>query len=661
MRVNKLLIWVVLVQAVFAVCACTNLDASVTAGDKIGDDIARSTLPTSRTPTAYTHQSDSHAPRRALAKRFNVSVTNLPAKAFFLSLVADAGVNVVTEPDLDGMISLDLKNVTVPEVLAVTREVYGYEYTFDNGVYIIRAQKVRSEVFDVNYLNISRESSTETTVAIGAISNGGGSADSAQSNSGGGNAAGGGANSGPTSGTTIVTKNSSDFWMQLEKTLAVLVGAGDGRSVIVNPQSSVVVVTAMPEELARVRQYLNRTQMNVARQVILEAKIIEVTLGDAFDAGINWEQLGHRFAYSHNVSAFDSSPAILGQSDSGDIFSSVVVVNDIFRLLNFLETQGKVQVLSSPRVSTVNNQKAIIRVGTDEFFVTGVKSNTTASAATTTTSPEVELTSFFSGISLDITPQISAQGDIVLHVHPLVSSVQDQQKVFTIGNDAYDLPLALREIRESDSIVRAKSGEVVVLGGLIQESSSQEQAKRPFLGQLPILKYFFTTQKEKTTKKELVILMRPVIVENKTWQNDLLQSQQRFDQLGNELEGFDEAPGDRLQPENTRIPPETGAPQSSREPSIIPVTMTESLSVPQQVVTPVTPATKVLAMPATSANSLMSDSAVAPNRVIQPEPADIAEPVVFHAEKTDSGQTLAPVLPTTRLNKRVSARSFVRK
>ena len=462
-------------------------------------------------------------------KKFNISVTNLPAKTFFLSLVSDAGVNVVTDPEINGSISLELKNVTVDEVLKITRDVYGYEFSFDGGVYIIYPRKLRTEIFDVDYLNISRDGSTETSVAISAISASGGS---------GGEAGGESANAGAgqnTSGTKIVTTNATDYWTNLETTLNAIVGSSDGRAVILNPHASIIVVKALPKELSRVRRFLERAQVNVTRQIILETKIIEVTLNDDYEAGINWEQLGNQASYANNVSAFDSTPTIQGVVENGEIFSSVVVINDIFRLLAFLETQGSVQVLSSPRVSTVNNQKAMIRVGTDEFFVTGVKSNTTASAATTTTSPEIELTSFFSGISLDVTPQISRDGAVILHVHPLVSTVQDQQKIFTIGSDEYDLPLALREIRESDSIVRAHSGEVVVLGGLMQETTIQVDGKRPLLGDIPILNMFFRTKSDRKTKKELVILMRPVVVDENSWKNDIEGSYQRFEKIGHDF------------------------------------------------------------------------------------------------------------------------------
>ena len=511
---------------------CANINSPLIAEREMADELKRSgdISSVSSINTAAILSPDLQT-SKSESKRFNISVTNLPADIFFLSLVSDANVNVVTDPDIEGSISLELKNVTVDEVLSVVRDVYGYEFSFENGVYIIYSRKIRTEIFDVDYLNVLRDGSTETSVAIGSITNQNESSDGA---TGGTPSAEGEsqATSHNTSGTQITTRTKTDFWQDLERTLNVIVGANDDRAVIVNPHASIVVVKALPKELSRVRRFLERAQLNVKRQIILETKILEVTLSDGYEAGIHWEKLGHALTYTHNVKSFGSGPSIVEAAPNGDLFSSVVAVNDIFSVLNFLETQGSVQVLSSPRVSTVNNQKAMIRVGTDEFFVTGVKSNTTASAATTTTSPEVELTSFFSGISLDVTPQISADGDVILHVHPLVSAVEDQQKTFTVGNEKYDLPLALRDIRENDSVVRAYSGEVVVLGGLMQEVINNQDGKRLLLGDIPIVNWFFKTKSNKKSKKELVILMRPIVIDTKARADGLEQAAQRFKDLG---------------------------------------------------------------------------------------------------------------------------------
>jgi len=212
-------------------------------------------------------------------------------------------------------------------------------------------------------------------------------------------------------------------------------------------------------------------------------------------------------------------------------------VGDITKLLSLLETQGTVQVLSSPRVSTVNNQKAMIRVGSDEYFVTGISNNQTSNAATTTSTPSIELSSFFSGISLDVTPQISERGEVILHIHPVVSEVTDQQKVFTVGNEQFSLPLALRGVRESDSIVKAANGQVIVLGGLMTESTNNVDGKRPLLGDIPVLNALFKTKNKAKTKTELVILLRPIVVDDRTWDEQLTEAQNSMRDMGDTYRG----------------------------------------------------------------------------------------------------------------------------
>lgn len=366
-------------------------------------------------------------------------------------------------------------------------------------------------------------------------------------------------------GSRVLTTNKTDFWQGLEATLVGMLGSQeDGRSVMVNPQAGLVIVKALPKEINAVRDFLEKSELSVKRQVVLETKILEVRLSNGFQAGINWEAIGGKLAYGYNVAdnfGLDGADTAANKwrkfgdhqrkytdingttheitSDvreaTGGTFASLLQVTDISKLLSLLETQGDVQVLSSPRVSTVNNQKAVIRVGSDEFFVTGVTNNTTSSAAATTNSPNIKLESFFSGISMDVTPQIAENGDVILHVHPMVSDVKDQQKTFTVGSQDFSLPLALRDIRESDSVVRARSGQVVVLGGLMQQVSSKSDGKRPILGDVPLLNTLFKSKSDIGSKTELVILMRPVVVDDKTWQEQLGQDADRFKTLGEEI------------------------------------------------------------------------------------------------------------------------------
>lgn len=504
-------------------------------------------------------------------ERFDVSVRNVAAKDFFLGLVNGTGVNVVVHPEVNGSVTLDLKNVTVDDVLRVARDIYGYEYKKDRGIYTIYANAMRTEVFQINYLDVQRVGVSDTSVMIGRAQTSG-----SNSNSGGGNTGGNsggndnanllgmiqsagqgesrGSGSALTPGSRVQTLNRTDFWSSLEKTVVSIIGGEtEDRSVMITPQAGMVVVKAMPHELSAVRNFLERSELSIKRQVILEAKILEVKLSEGFEAGINWNQIGGQMGYAHSTGvgardisdsqslSFGAGGNVLNatrttsesyQIGPDNLFTSVFQVADITKILSLLETQGSVQVLSSPRVSTVNNQKAVIRVGSDEYFVTGISSNQTQNAATTTSTPNIELSSFFSGISLDVTPQISDTGEVILHIHPVVSEVTDQQKVFTVGSEEFALPLALRGVRESDSIVKAANGQVIVLGGLMTESNNNVDGKRPVLGDIPGVNALFRTKNKRKSKTELVILLRPIVVDDKTWDAQLNEVQSSMQRMG---------------------------------------------------------------------------------------------------------------------------------
>jgi MSHA biogenesis protein MshL len=195
-------------------------------------------------------------------------------------------------------------------------------------------------------------------------------------------------------------------------------------------------------------------------------------------------------------------------------------------LLNFLEAQGSVHVLSSPRIATLNNQKAVLKVGTDEFFVTGVTTTTSAVGTTSTTTPTVTLQPFFSGIALDVTPRIDENNDIILHVHPSVGQVTTVNKVLNLGAAAgtYTLPLASSSISETDSVVRAHNGQIVAIGGLMRTSTVEEESGIPGLSKL-----LFGQTSKRTEKRELVILIKPTVVNgDKDWSEDITRSRDRI-------------------------------------------------------------------------------------------------------------------------------------
>lgn len=497
-------------------------------------------------------------------QRFDISVNNVTADQFFLSLVDGTSYNMVIHPEVVGTITLNLRDVTIPEVLEAVRDVYGFEFVNTAYGFQVLPGRLRARIYQINYLNVERSGSSHTSVSSGSLTSSNGNNGDENYNSESLNSSSNFSNNSSTrrsssTGTQISTRQpESVFWEELASSIQAIVGASEGRSVVVNPQSGVVVVRALPSELREVESFLSATQLVIQRQVILEAKIIEVTLSDGFQSGINWAGLlthnnksitvGHTgggtiLVDEGGVSDIAGNRGILdpanllqiqgtAASAFGGVFSAALNLDDFTAFIELLEAQGNVRVLSSPRVATLNNQKAVIKVGTDEFFVTNISNTSVTGNISTTSIPSVELTPFFSGIALDVTPQISQDGMVTLHVHPSVSDVVDQQKIISIGDQIQQIPLAFSSIRESDSIVRARSGQVIVIGGLMRDSLTAQNASTPGASDVPVVGSLFKQQKNVSVKSELVILLKPIVVnDTEQWTDAINEFSQNLENL----------------------------------------------------------------------------------------------------------------------------------
>jgi MSHA biogenesis protein MshL len=502
---------------------------------------------------------------QSVEPRFDLAVSNAPASQVFMALVSGTRYSMLLAPEVGGNVTVSLKSVTVLEALETLRELYGYEFKFQGTRIYIQPNTMQTRIFQINYLAGKRQgqsdvrvtSSSITSATSGAPTSTPGTPPVTGSNSGSGS----GTSSGPPSSQISTTQN-SDFWSDLTKALNSIVGAQDGRTVIVNAGSGVVLVKAFPADIRSVENYLRITQVIAERQVMLEAKIIEVGLSEEFQAGVNWSSFnrfsagiinpGTVLTSSKNTTSTAISSTTSGvSSNSGTaavvgtgltaaataagkgLFGLAFQTTNFAALLNFLETQGNTQVLSSPRIATINNQKAVLKVGTDEFYVTNVSSTVTSSGNSNISTPTISLQPFFSGIALDVTPQIDGDNNIVLHVHPSISVVTEKTKIIDLGTlGVYTLPLANSTVNETDSIVRVQDGNIVAIGGLMKQAQSSDANGLPGSTSSSGIGLLFGSRDSYKRKSELVILIKPTIIRNESsWKDDLVETQNRMQQL----------------------------------------------------------------------------------------------------------------------------------
>ena len=473
-------------------------------------------------------------------RRIDISARDVDARIFFASLINDSDFSVAIHPDVSGEITLALKQVTLPEAIRVIEDMYGYEVKLKGRVYHIYPAGMRIASFTLDYLFMNRMGGSRTTVLAGNLTDdtdddsSDSDSDSSSSSSSGSSQGqdnnsskefdGQFSSNGLQDGTKITTVTSTNYWAYLETKINTLLDDKNGRDVIVSPMSGVITIRAYPNEIRTIREFLEKETDHLTRQVILEMQLIEVTLSDEYQQGVNWSTAADTGANVLLNTTSQLADSII-QNTIGGGGALTVKSGDFSGVLSLLATQGDVNVLSKPRITAMNNQKAIIKVGGDEYFVTDI-STTTVTGTATTSSPTVELTPFFSGISVDVTPKINDDDSVLLHIHPAIIDVEEQTKTISYGSTEGNLviPVAKSDVRESDTVVKANSGEVIVIGGLMKTIEQDLVSQVPFLGDIPWLGEFFTNRQKVNNKTELVILVKPQVVKQDTWKQEIQKS-----------------------------------------------------------------------------------------------------------------------------------------
>lgn len=444
-------------------------------------------------------------------------------------LAESFGLNYQIDADVHGSVQTRLQDVTLEQALDAIVLPQGYTYSLENGVLRVGMAKVQTKIFALDYVALSRIASTSTTVQrrIG----GGGTVGGLTS--GGGGAGGGGG------GTDIISSMSvTDLWDELKVALVAIIfdatssstsnagnavtpiagvgGSGggggarsysqvdaQGRRLIINPVAGTVLVSASPQKLAEVATFMTAFESSIQRQVLIEAKIVEVRLNKDFQFGIDWNRVAQGTSgLGIQTSAQSGTPTVQFTLGGG--------ISKVNLALHALQSQGDVSVLSSPRVSAMNNMRATFNVTTDEVFFALTSTPITNANGVVGSTQNVTPQTISVGIVLDVLPQIAADNTVTMNIRPHVTALT-RTAVFKTDNGG-EITFPVVDNRETDTMVRTRSGETVVIGGLMQNAISHTTTGVPGLQSIPLVGGLFRSKLDTNVKSELVIFITATII-----------------------------------------------------------------------------------------------------------------------------------------------------
>jgi MSHA biogenesis protein MshL len=403
-----------------------------------------------------------------------------------LVLTRDTRLSVVPDPDVAGTFRGDLKNVTLRQAIEMILEPYGFDYSVQGNIIRVFKRRVETRIFDLNYV-ATRRSASRSLAASSSI----GSASVETTRDGERPDA-----AGPNGSSTVLRDgDAADLLTDLATGMQTLLSS-DGKFNL-DRKAALLQVSDYPDRLDKVSLYLDAVHNRASRQVSIQAKVIEIALNDDFLSGINWN-----LAVERAGDSVSTTQPVVPAGTTGT-FATALNIKDLSGLLNALAAQGKVNVLASPRVNVLNNEPAVMRVGTqDVFFRTTSQVDATTGRILQTTEPQ----SVTEGVVLSVTPQVSGDGMINLSISPSLTE-RTGQAVSRFGD-----AVPILSVREADTLVRVHENETIVIAGLTEERPLKGQAKVPVIGAVPGIGSLFRRETRTMRKTDLVILLTPSIL-----------------------------------------------------------------------------------------------------------------------------------------------------
>lgn len=535
-------------------------------------------------------QSTALAPPKPARKveTYSVTVHKVPVQSLLFALARDAGLNIDIHPGIEGTVTLNALDQTMPQLLARIARQVDMRYEIEGGNLTVMPDQPMWRNYKIDYVNIARSTSSSVNIATQISTTGGGSGNS--NAPAGGTVQGGGSGTGSSnvstgnnnSTTSVSNRSDNNFWYSLEKNIRDMLRAstlgdaqqdplaqqaagqmqaqapgatggavppmaaqpalpladgslpllqrpgsrGNSPSIVVNAEGGLIAVRATGRQHEKIQEFLDIVLSSAKRQVLIEATIIEVRLSDQYQQGINWQRLGGRLTLNQERVGSPGLPSGVDPGTSPGIFVlNYVNPGNFAATIQLLESFGKVKVLSSPKISVLNNQTALLKVVDNNVFFTIKVTPAILNANGTVTAPatyESRLETVPVGFVMSVTPQIAESDEVTLNVRPtitrVVGFVEDPNPALAAENVVSRVPVI--QARELESIMKVHSGQVAVMGGLMQDSVDNAKDGLPLISTLPVIGNLFSYRNENATKTELVIFMRPVVVKDASVNGD---------------------------------------------------------------------------------------------------------------------------------------------